>query len=143
MDAVCKYERYAEHRDQSSSCAGCHSLVDPIGFGLENFDIAGRYREYDDGLPECTIDGSGEIVGIGSFNGPGELSQLLVDNDYVDACAVEQFLTFALGREVTEYEEALLAEMTDSFRAGDHDFKAFIINFIASDRFARRAQEGL
>jgi len=143
MDAVCKYERYAEHRDQSSSCAGCHSLVDPIGFGLENFDIAGRYREYDDGLPECTIDGSGEIVGIGSFNGPGELSQLLVDNDYVDACAVEQFLTFALGREVTEYEEALLAEMTDSFRAGDHDFKAFIINFIASDRFARRAEEGL
>ncbi len=143
MDALCKYDRYAEHRDQSSSCAGCHSLVDPIGFGLENFDIAGRYREHDDGLPECIIEGTGEIVGVGEFNGPGELSQLLVDNDYVDACAVKQFVTFAFGRETTNYEAAVLQEMTEAFRAGDHDFKAFIVDFIASDRFARRAEEGL
>ena len=141
MEAVCKYERYAEHRDQSTSCAGCHSLVDPIGFGLENFDVAGRYREFDDGLPECTIEGSGEIVGIGQFSGPGELSELLVDNGYVDACAVKQFLGFAIGREPTEYEENLLDEMVHSFRSGNHDFKAFIMDFIASDRFARRGEE--
>ena len=143
MDAVCKYERYAEHRDQSSSCAGCHSLVDPIGFGLENYDVAGRYREHDDGLPECVIEGSGEIVEVGSFSGPGELSQLLVENDYVDACAVRQFLTFALGRPTNSYEAELLQEMIESFRAGQHDFKAFMIDFVASDRFARRAQERL
>jgi hypothetical protein len=143
MGALCKYERYAEHRDQSSSCAGCHSLVDPIGFGLENYDIAGQYREHDDGLPECIIEGSGEIVGVGEFSGPGELSELLVENEYVDACAVEQFLTFALGRETTSYEAALVQEMTASFRSGNHDFKAFIVDFIASDRFARRAEERL
>lgn len=143
MDALCKYERYAEHRDQSSSCAGCHSLVDPIGFGLENYDMAGRYREHDDGMPECMIEGAGEIVGVGSFRGPGELSQLLVDNDYVDACAVQQFLTFALGRQTTEYEAELQAQMIDAFRTGGHDFKAFIVDFVASDRFARRAEERL
>jgi len=143
MDAVCKYERYAEHRDQSSSCASCHSLVDPIGFGLENYDVAGRYREHDDGLPECVIDGSGEIVDVGSFSGPAELSRLLVDNDYVDACAVQQFLTFALGRSTSSYEQELLHEMVESFRSGQHDFKAFIVDFIASERFARRAQERL
>jgi hypothetical protein len=143
MDAVCKYDRYAEHRDQSSSCAGCHSLTDPIGFGLENYDVAGRYREHDDGLPECIIEGSGEIVEAGSFSGPGELSQLLVDNGYIDACAVQQFLTFALGRPTTTYEAELVQEMIESFREGQHDFKAFMTNFIASDRFARRAQERL
>ena len=143
MDAVCKYERYAEHRDQSSSCAGCHSLVDPIGFGLENYDVAGRYREHDDGLPDCLIEGSGEIVEVGSFSGPGELSQLLVDNDYVDACAVQQFLTFALGRPTNSYEAELVQESIESFRTGQHDFKAFVADFIASDRFARRAQERL
>ena len=143
MDALCKYERYAEHRDQSSSCAGCHSLVDPIGFGLENFDIAGRYREHDDGLPECTIDGGGEIVGVGDFNGPGELSQLLVDNGYVDACAVQQFLAFAFGRPTTQYEASLVEETIEEFRSGNHDFKAFIVDFIASDRFARRGEERL
>jgi len=143
MDAICKYERYAEHRDQSSSCAGCHSLMDPIGFGLENFDVAGRYREHDEGLPECIIDGAGEIAGVGAFNGPGELSELLVENDYVDACAVKQFLTFALGRETSSYEAVLLQEMTESFRSGNHDFRTFIVDFIASDRFARRAEERL
>ena len=141
MDAVCKYDRYAEHRDQSSSCAGCHSLVDPIGFGLENFDVAGRYREYDDGLPECVIEGNGEIVGVGDFSSPAELSQLLVDNQYVDACAVQQFLTYAWGRPPSVYEEELLAEMTGSFRDGAHDFKGFMLGFIGSDRFARRVEE--
>lgn len=143
MDALCKYERYAQHRDQSSSCAGCHSLTDPIGFGLENYDIAGRYREHDDGLPECIIEGSGEITGVGSFSGPAELSRLLVENDYIDACAVRQFLTFALGRPTTSYETSLLDEMTTAFRTGQHDFKGFVLDFIASDRFARRAEERL
>ncbi len=143
LDALCKYDRYAQHRDQSSSCAGCHSLVDPIGFGLENYDIGGRYREHDDGLAECVIAGSGEIVGIGTFSGPGELSRLLVDNGYVDACAVKQFLTFALGRPTSTYEAELLQQMVDSFRTGQHDFKAFIVDFMASDRFARRAEERL
>ncbi|MGB8329071.1 MAG: DUF1592 domain-containing protein [Polyangiales bacterium] len=143
LDAVCKYERYAEHRDQSSSCAGCHSLVDPIGFGLESYDVAGRYREHDDGLPECLIEGSGEIVGVGSFSGPAELSRLLVDNGYVDACMVKQFLTFALGRPTSSYEAGLLQEMVASFRAGQHDFKAFMVEFTASERFARRAEERL
>lgn len=143
MDALCKYERYAEHRDQSSSCAGCHSLVDPIGFGLENYDIAGRYRDHDDGLPQCIIEGSGEIVGVGSFAGPAELSQLLVDNGYADSCAVRQFLIFALGRPTTSYEAALVEEMIEAFRTGQHDFKAFIVDFIASERFARRVEERL
>jgi len=141
MDAVCKYDRYAEHRDQSSSCAGCHSLTDPIGFGLENYDVAGRYREHDDGLPECIIDGNGEIVGVGEFSSPAELSQLLVDNEYVDACAVQQFLNYAWGRPPTIYEEELLAEMIGSFRDGAHDFKDFMLAFVGSDRFARRVEE--
>ncbi|MEM7437585.1 MAG: DUF1592 domain-containing protein [Myxococcota bacterium] len=143
LDAVCKYDRYAEHRDQSGSCAGCHSLVDPIGFGLENYDIAGRFREFDDGLPECTIMGDGEIVGVGGFSSPAELSSLLVDNGYVDGCAVEQFLTYAWGRAPTTYEDALLDEVTEEFRGGGHDFQEFVLSFIASDRFVRKVEEQL
>ena len=47
---VCKYDRYSAHRE-IASCARCHGQMDPIGFGLENYDIAGRYRTHDDGLP--------------------------------------------------------------------------------------------
>jgi hypothetical protein len=89
------------------------------------------------------IEGSGEIVGVGSFSGPGELSRLLVDNGYVDACAVQHFLTFALGRPASSYEADLLQEMVSSFRAGQHDFKSLMVDFTASDRFARRAEERL
>ena len=74
---------------------------------------------------------------------PAELSRLLVENDYVDACAVQQFLTFALGRPTSQSEQELVQEMVESFRSGQHDFKAFIVDFIASERFARRAQERL
>src|SRR5690606_15688832 len=51
---ACKAERYRAHREQSG-CAECHSLFEPIGLGLENFDMAGRYRAHDDGRPDCPI----------------------------------------------------------------------------------------
>lgn len=143
MDATCKYERYAQHRDQSSSCAGCHGLMDPIGFGLENFDIGGRFREFDDGLPECTIDGVGEITDIGSFSGPAELASLLVDNDLIDACAVQQFMTFAIGRQPNELEGPLFEQLAEGFRSNQHDFRSLLLDLVASDRFARRAEERL
>ncbi len=142
-DDACKYERYAQHRDQSSSCAGCHSLMDPIGFGLENFDIAGRYREYDDGRPECTIDGIGEVSEVGSFSGPAELAGLLVDNQLIDVCAIEHFITFALGREPREQEGALVDNLATSFRDSGHDLRAFLLDLVASERFAARAEENL
>ena len=87
--------------------------------------------------------GTGAIVGIGDFAGPAELSELLVENDYVDACAVQQFLTFALGRPTSSYESAMVDEAIDSFRTGRHDFKEVIVDFIGSQRFARRAEERL
>jgi hypothetical protein len=144
QDAVCKYDRYAQHRDQSSSCAGCHSMTDPIGFGLENYDIEGRFRETDDGLPQCFIEGEGEITEYGTFSGPAELSELLVDNELVDACAVQQFVQFAIGRRTTPLEGELVAEIIDSFRSDQgRDFKRFLLDFVSDDRFSRRAQERL
>jgi hypothetical protein len=141
MDAVCKIDRYAEHRDGSSSCANCHARVDSIGFGLENFDIAGRYRVHDEGLPDCAIAGDGEITGVGVFNGPRELAALLDEAGYLDACAVRQYFTFAIGRAPTPEERALVDEIAQEFRASGHDFAELITGLIASERFARRAEE--
>lgn len=143
LDSPCKYDRYAQHRDASGTCAVCHSLMDPIGFGLENYDMAGRFRTHDDGLPECVIEGEGEIVGLGQFSGPGELAELLVDEGYIDECAVQQFLTYAIGREVQPEEDALITRLVDDFRGVAHDFRGFVVEYIASERFVRRAEERL
>ncbi|MDH5673387.1 MAG: DUF1588 domain-containing protein [Myxococcales bacterium] len=139
MEAACKEERYALHRS-SPSCAGCHSQMDPIGFGLENYDNAGRFREHDDGLPECTISGAGELVPYANFSGPAELGRLLVDEGIIGDCVVEQLLAFALGRAPLAAEEAALAGLQGDFAAGDYRVAALLEDFVASDAFALRKE---
>jgi hypothetical protein len=141
-DAVCKVDRYSQHRSDSA-CAGCHALTDAIGFGLENFDNAGRYRTHDEGLNECTIRGEGEIAGVGSFVGPKQLSELLVDNDLIAACVVQQFVQFALGRApgASAQDAALLASLGDAFQAQDHSFKALVEALVLSDVFAQHTEQ--
>jgi hypothetical protein len=137
--AVCKKDRYAAHRT-SSSCAGCHSLTDGIGFGLEQYDIAGRFRTHDDGMPQCSIEGQGEIVGIGSFQGPKELGALLVDHDLVAPCLVKQYVQFALGRKPDATEAGVLDALRSGFASSQYDLGQLIEDYIASDAFARRSE---
>jgi hypothetical protein len=139
MDAVCKYDRYEEHR-ASDACAGCHSQMDPIGFGLERFDVAGRYREHDDGLPECGIDGQGEVVGYGTFQGPAELGRLLLDQDLVQGCVVEQLGQYALGRVPTAADRPLLEALEASFAGSDYAFDQLLVEYVASEAFGLRRE---
>ncbi|NNE92119.1 MAG: DUF1588 domain-containing protein [Verrucomicrobiales bacterium] len=69
-------EELAEHRSREE-CARCHDKIDPIGFGLENFDATGRWRTTEAGKP---VDASGELFGSGAeFSGPVELRNLLLE----------------------------------------------------------------
>ena len=140
-DAVCKSERYALHRDQSTSCAGCHAQMDPIGFGLERFDVAGRYREHDDGYPDCAIDGVGELPGVGPFSGPAELGTLLVEQGEIDDCVVRQLWEFAQGREITDAEATAIAGTVEGFREGGRSMRGLLVEMVASPRFALRQEE--
>jgi hypothetical protein len=139
QSAVCKADRYAAHRT-SSSCAGCHSLTDGIGFGLEQYDIAGRFRTHDDGMPECSLDGQGEIVGVGSFRGPKELGALLVEHDLVAPCLVKQYVQFALGRKADATEAGVLDALSSGFASNHHDLGQLIEDYVASPAFARRSE---
>ena len=137
--AVCKVERYAEHR-ASPSCGACHGLFDPIGFGLEQFDVAGRFRSNDEGRPECVIDGQGELPGYGVFSGPAELGSLLVQPGLLDACAVRQYLTFALGRRPSSAEQALVDARIQGFRERQFDFSELMLALVESPLFALRKE---
>ena len=113
--AECKVDRYAQHREDPA-CAGCHELMDPIGFGLEGFDRQGVARTHDDGAPECAITGQGEVVPYGTFTGPAELARVALQAE-LDACAVDHLLQFALGRELTTSDTGLFDRMRLRFRA--------------------------
>ena len=140
-DSECKIDRYAAHRDASTSCAGCHGQLDTIGLGLEAYDIAGRFRTHDDGHDECPITGDGELPDVGPFNGPGELGALLVQTGEVEQCFVEHFVRYAIGRAVQGDEAGVVAELAQSFKDQNYAAKELMLDFVASDRFALRREE--
>ncbi len=139
-DSVCKYDRYAAHR-ASSSCASCHDNLDPIGFGLEQYDIGGKFRTHDDGHPECPISGDGTLPGYGDFNGPAELGQKLVDSGVLEHCFVQQLLDYAIGRPLRSGEDAVVDELASSFKDSNYDAQTLLLDYVASARFALRSEE--
>ncbi len=108
-------ERYAEHAS-SPACAACHDLMDPIGYGFEAFDGAGRFREMDGMHP---VDDRGEVRASlssdGAFQGLQGLSELLAQSEDVRQCVAKMFSTWALG-----FEDApgLACAVADASRAG-------------------------
>jgi hypothetical protein len=140
-DSPCKYDRYAAHRT-TASCAACHDNMDPIGFGLENLDIAGRWREHDDGLPECSISGNGRLPEYGSFNGPRELAETLSGSGVLESCMVEHMYRFALGRQLEPKEIGAREVLTDTLRSHDGRLLDMLLDYIASDVFAQRKEPG-
>jgi hypothetical protein len=139
-DAVCKEDRYAAHRDASTSCSSCHSLLDPIGFGLEQYNIAGQFRTTDDGLPQCVINGTGELPGYGTFSGPRELGSKLVDNQLLEPCFARQLLTQQLGREPTPAEQGTVDVWRERFAANGHRLKAHLVEQIGGEQFVTKRE---
>jgi hypothetical protein len=140
-EAGCKLDRYVAHAEQSG-CVECHSLFDPIGFGLENYDRLGRYREHDDDNTECVIDRNGELPGYGEFRGPAELATLLLDNQLLESCFARQYLSHALATtDLDGPESALADELGQALADGDADMTAWLLDLVESDRFALRPEE--
>lgn len=91
-------ERQEQHRS-NPACKGCHSRMDPLGFGLENYDAIGHWREQDGYLP---IDASGTLPSGQTFDGPEGLKQfLLKDQDRFAQVLASKLLTYALGRKLS------------------------------------------
>jgi hypothetical protein len=139
-DKVCKLDRYDAHRTLAS-CAACHSQLDPIGYGLENYDIAGRYRTHDDAHPECTLPDKGSLPGLGDFSGPGQLARLLVDSGKLEACFVQQLMTYEVGRELRPEEDSAKQELLGQFQQGGRDLQQLLTQLAGGERFARRQEE--
>jgi len=139
-DKVCKLDRYDAHRTLAS-CKGCHAQLDPIGYGLENYDIGGKYRTHDDAHAECILPDKGELPGVGEFSGPGQLARLLVDNGKVEQCFLQHLLTYAVGRELRPEENSLQSALLASFKSGGYDLQQLLEGYVSGDRFALRQEE--
>jgi hypothetical protein len=141
-NAVCKLDRYDAHRT-NETCKACHGQLDPIGYGLESYDIGGRYRTHDDAHEECLLPDAGELPGYGSFSGPGQLAKLLVDNHEVEDCFAQHLLSYAVGRPLRPEEDAARSALLASFSGGGFDLQQTLTAFVADDRFALRQEEAV
>jgi len=110
-------QKMIAHRT-NASCAACHMLMDPIGFGLENYDGIGTWRTTDNGLP---VDASGELGQGKAFNGALALEALLKSDIRVPRAVVKYLMSYALGRELDATDRCLIDEVTAAFQTEDRN----------------------
>jgi hypothetical protein len=131
-------QRMEAHRE-NAVCASCHSKMDPIGFGLENFDAVGGWRDKEGKLP---INASGTLPDGRSFNGPVELTKILKSESGAFAqCLSEKMMTFALGRGIELYDRPALKKINTGIVAGQHRFSSVVLEIVKSMPFQMRRGE--
>ncbi len=133
-------EQLEQHREKPL-CKACHQRLDPIGFGLENFDAIGRWRDSDRGLK---IDSAGELVTGEKFSAATDLTDVLVNrkrDEFVRNLAL-RMLTFALGRGPEHYDKCAVDRIVREMERNDHRFSSLILGVVKSVPFQLRRGEG-
>lgn len=134
-------ERFKEH-STDPLCSGCHSLMDPIGFGFEHYDALGKWRDVEAGKP---IDASGEIVSAkveGAFDGVPGLATMLVTSPEVEACMTRQWFRFSYGRGETNGDNCTLDQLSDGFATSGRNIPDLLVALTQTDAFMYRAHTG-
>jgi hypothetical protein len=128
----------AEHRD-NPACSGCHKLMDPIGFALENYDAVGRYRTMAEGKP---IDATGALPDGSTFDGVTGLEKaLLARPELFLTTFTEKLVTYALGRGVEYYDAPAIRKIVRDSGNDDYRFSSIIQGIVASTPFDMRRSQ--
>ncbi len=149
-------DRMSEHAT-NPSCATCHRLVDPIGFGLERFDAIGAKRDKfqlqftasrtapDGGrrrgalkTVELDIDPAGYVAGIkdSGFNSPSQLGAVLAKSAQCQECLVKQYFRYTLGRMETPADRPMIRQVLEDFRNSQFRFKELIVALMRARGFS-------
>lgn len=132
-------DRLEAHR-ANAACAVCHLQMDPIGFGLENYDATGAWRDYDGKFP---VDSTGTLPGGTSFKGSRELKQVLRSrSDLFVRNFVEKMLTYALGRGLEPYDRRTVDAIVQHARDNGYKFSTIVMEVATSRPFRMRRGEG-
>ena len=127
------------HR-QNAVCASCHKTMDALGFGLENFDGVGRWRERDG---KDAIDSSGVLPGGDRFNGPSELMNVLVQRKQEFArCFTEKMMVYALGRGLAPYDRCATDKIVKAAEQEQFRISTVVTGIVLSDPFRKRRGDG-
>jgi hypothetical protein len=129
-------EQMEQHR-ANPTCASCHLTMDSLGFGLENFDAIGAWRDRDG---RAEVDASGELPGGRKFDGATELMQILVaeKREAFCKCLATKLMTYALGRGLNSYDRCSIKAAVSALAENDYRFSALVTSIVTSDPFTLR-----
>jgi hypothetical protein len=130
-------QRMELHR-RNAACSSCHSIMDPIGFALENFDHAGKWRTHDGATP---IDASGLLVDGTKLEGAATLRQaLLARGDAFAEVAAEKLLTYAIGRTLRPQDMPAVRAVTRGAAAQRYRLSSLVLGIVKTPQFQMRTK---
>lgn len=131
-------ERMEFHRS-NPTCAACHTIMDPVGFSLENFDLVGKWRDMDG---KTKVDATAEMVDGTKLDGPASLRRALLSrsNMFVSV-ATEKLMTYATGRAVTPYDMPAVRKIIRDSGGTNYRLSSLILGVVKSEPFQMRAKD--
>jgi len=130
-------ERLAQHR-RDPGCASCHSVIDPLGFALENFDAIGGWREKDE--TGRAVDATGTTAGGATVEGlAGLRAALLEQPEQFPRTVTEKLLAYALGRRLDYYDRPAVRKIVRDAAATDYRWSSIVLGIVKSPTFLSRA----
>lgn len=128
-------QRLAEHR-ANTACAGCHALIDPPGFALENYDAIGRWRTLEDG---AAVDPTGGLPDGTPVKGVSDLENgLLRRPELFVGTFTEKLLTYALGRAVEPRDAPVIRKIVRQAKSDHYRLSAIVTAIVSSTPFQMR-----
>jgi mono/diheme cytochrome c family protein len=139
VDSTKSVRQQLEQHRADPTCASCHKRMDPLGFGLENFDAVGAWRTLDGKVP---IDASGTLPDGRTFTGPKELRTILMSERDAFARAITgKLMTYALGRGLERSDRRDVAKMAKTIAAERYRFSSVVLQIVNSPAFQMRRAE--
>ncbi len=131
-------QQLEQHR-ANPTCAACHSRMDPLGFGLENFNAIGAWRTKDGNFP---VDSAGTLPDGRTFNGPQQLKAIVKADSLAFAeCLTEKLMTYALGRGLERYDKPTVKRIAKQVAAKEYRFSTLALEIASSLPFQNRRGE--
>jgi mono/diheme cytochrome c family protein len=129
--------RLEQHR-ANAVCATCHNIMDPVGLSLEPFDLIGKWRDKDNGIP---IDASGVMVDGTKLAGPNDLRKVLLDRkDIFAEVAIGKLLTYAVGRPVEHKDMPTVRKIAHDAKANGYKMSSLVLGVVNSAPFQMRVK---
>jgi mono/diheme cytochrome c family protein len=131
-------EQLEKHR-ADATCAPCHSKMDPLGFGLENYNAIGKWRDSDGNFP---VDASGTLPNGKTFSSPAEMRAILTSQlPQFSRTLTEKMLTYALGRGLKSYDGRTVDSINQELERNGYRFQSLVHQIVNSLPFQSRRGE--